>query len=172
MTLVGFPPVSDAGLIRLGELNPGWHFERDDEGATEVTPTSWQSGSSSAEALGQLRSWSIAGPGGRVMDSSTGFKMSTNAVRCPDASWVQQSRVDAALTSHANDFFPGAPDIAIEIASPSDVWSNLTAKIEMYIREGSRYAVAVDPRSGRCFELGTPPFGFRIDIEAIVKAAN
>jgi heme/copper-type cytochrome/quinol oxidase subunit 1 len=50
MTLVGFPPVTDAVLMQLSEMNHGWSFERDDEGAIEVTPTPWKSGGSSREA--------------------------------------------------------------------------------------------------------------------------
>jgi Uma2 family endonuclease len=171
MTLVGFPPFSDAGLMRLGALNPGWIIERDDEGAIAVSPTSYKTGKAAVEAALQLRRWCDAGQGGGVVDSSTGFKMSTGAVRSPDASWVSKARDEAYSALNRDDFFPGPPDISIEIASPSDFWKDLTRKIEMYVREGSVYAIAIDPRSGERFERGTPPAGFVIDVEAIVKAA-
>ena len=109
---------------------------------------------------------------GIVFDSSTGFRMSTNAVRSPDASWVRQERIDAARISHPDDFFPGAPDIAIEIAAPSDQWSHVTAKVTMYVREGSAYAVAIDPRRRRIFTPGTAPAGFALDSEAIMGAGT
>jgi Uma2 family endonuclease len=170
MTLVGFPAVTDADLMRLGNLNPGWSFERDDEGGIVVSPTSWQSGACSVAATQQLSAWAAAGAAGCVFDSSTGFRLSTNAVRSPDASWVRQERIDAARVSHPDDFFPGAPDIAIEIASASDQWSHLTAKITMYVREGSAYAVVIDPRQRRIFAAGTAPAGFVLDIDAIMCA--
>jgi Uma2 family endonuclease len=165
MTLVGFPPVSDADLMRLGELNPGWSFERDDEGAIVLSPTSSQSGASSIEAAGQLLLWRSTA-GGRVFDSSTGFRLSTGAVRCPDASWIDHDRGEAARAK-PNDFVSGVPDIAVEIFSPSDVWPELTAKIEMYVREGCTYAIAIDPLSQRMFEAGMAPAGFTLDLEAI-----
>jgi Uma2 family endonuclease len=172
MTLVGFPPVSDAVLMRLGEMNPGWSFERDDEGAIEVSPTSWKSGGSSVRAVVQLTAWADGNGGGRAFDSSTGFRLSTDAVRCPDAAWVSQERLESARSTHPNDFFPGAPDIAIEIASPSDVWARVTAKIEMYMREGTTYAVAIDVQGGRVYETGTPPPGLALDFDAIREAGS
>ena len=170
MTLVGFPPVSDADLMKLGELNPGWHFERDDEGSIAVSPTSWKSGAASVEASFQLRRWAAAGAGGLVLDASTGFRLRTNAVRCPDAAWVSQERVDDAEISDPNGFFPGAPDVAIEIASPSDQWSLLIAKMKMFIRYGTSYAIAIDCRQNRIFELGSPPRGLCLDLDAIRRA--
>ena len=53
MNLVGFPHVSDEELVRLGELNSGWSFERDDDGTTIMSPTNTPGGARSAEALGQ-----------------------------------------------------------------------------------------------------------------------
>ena len=108
MTLVGFLPATDAVLVRLGEMNPGWSFERDDEGAIEVSPTSWKSGDASTEALRQLGAFGERA-GGRAFDSSTGFSMSTKAVRSPDASWVRQERLDAARVSHPDEFFRAPP---------------------------------------------------------------
>jgi Uma2 family endonuclease len=172
MTLVGFPPVSDADLMKLGELNPGWHFERDDEGSIAVSPSSWKSGGASVEAAHQLRTWVDAGAGGLVLDSSTGFRMPTNAVRCPDAAWVTQARLDEAEVTDPDGFFPGAPDIAIEIASPSDQWTLLVAKIEMYARHGTAFAIAIDCRKNRVFALGTPPDGLELDIERIVRTGS
>ena len=172
MTLVGFPPVSDGDLMRLGDLNPGWSFERDDEGAITVSPTSWKGGAASSEATRQLWVSVKAGAGGLVLESSTGFRMSTNAIRSPDASWVSQERFAAAAVSHPDDFYPGAPDVAIEIASPSDQWALVCAKIEMYAREGTTYAVALDPRTALVFALGRLPRGITLDLEAIIRAGS
>jgi Uma2 family endonuclease len=152
-------------------LNPGWSFERDDEGAIEVSPTSWKGGAGSVAAGVQLSACAKES-GGRAFDSSTGFRFSTDAVRCPDAAWVSQERLDAARSTHPNDFFPGAPDISIEIASPSDVWARGTAKIEIYMREGTTYAVAIDVQGGRVYEMGTPPHGFALDFDAIREAGS
>jgi Uma2 family endonuclease len=171
MTFVGFPSVTDADLLRLGELNPGWSFERNDEGAIEVCPTGWKSGKSSVEAVRQLTVWA-ATAGGAVFDSSTGFRMPSKAVRSPDASWVTAERLERARQWYPNEFFPGAPDIAIEIASPSNVWADVVAKGEMYVRHGSGYAVAIDLESERCSEAGAPPSGFRLDIAAVRRAGH
>jgi Uma2 family endonuclease len=170
MTVVGFPPISDADLMRLGDLNPGWSFERNDEGSISMSPSSWKSGSASVQAVFQLKTWADAGPGGLVLESSTGFRMPTNAVRCPDGAWVKQSRVDSAEITDPDSFFPGPPDVAIEIGSPSDEWEVLVAKIEMYIHHGTQFAIAIECRGDRVFALGTPPDGLELDIEKIKRA--
>ena len=38
ITIQGFPPVDDAALVRLSDLNEGWSFERDDDGNILVAP--------------------------------------------------------------------------------------------------------------------------------------
>jgi len=172
MVLVGFPPVSDEDLVRLGELNPGWSFERDDDGATIVSPTNTQGGARSGEALFQLAAWARAGPGGVVYDSSTGFTMSTGAVRCPDAAWLSRERIDALPAEAKTGFWRACPDVVVEVASEWDAWTDLVAKIDMYDREGARYAIAIDPLRRRIYERGEAPPGLRFDVNAIAAAGS
>jgi len=170
MNLVGFPHVSDEELVRLGELNPGWSFERDDDGTTTMSPTNTAGGSRSAEALGQLRDWARSGAGGTVYDASTGFTMSTGAVRCPDASWISPERLAALAPKARTGFWRICPDVVVEVASESDIWGDLTRKIDMYAREGARYAIAIDPISRRIYERGEAPPRLIFDVDAIANA--
>jgi hypothetical protein len=48
--------MSDQELEKLGQLNPGWSFERDD-GSILMSPTHSEGGAHSAEALIQLAYW-------------------------------------------------------------------------------------------------------------------
>ena len=170
-TVVGLPRVSDDELETLSRLNPGWAFERDDEGRTVVSPTSSRGGAQSAAALKQLILWqdqTLAG--GVIFDSSTGFKMSTGAVRSPDASWLSQAR-RAALGERAGEtFWPLCPDVTIEVRSASDEWERVVEKARTYVREGASYAVAIDPIGKRHVAFGAPPEGLVLDIDAIVNA--
>jgi len=163
-----FSTVSDDELQRLSELNPGWRFERDDAGATIVSPTFTLGGAQAGEAYYQLRRYADTVAGGKAFGSSTGFTMSTGAVRSPDASWLSPERL--AAVSDQNGYWRVCPDIVIEVVSSTDTWADVCAKVDMYVREGARYAVAVDPRQRVTYERGEPPAQFMLDAEAIYDA--
>ena len=167
---VVFSPVSDDELQRLSGLNPGWRFERDDAGATIVSPTFTRGGAKDGEAYYQLRRYADIVAGGKAYGSSTGFTMSTGAVRSPDASWLSPERLAACSAREDDGYWRICPDIVIEIASTTDAWSDLCAKIRMYAREGAGYAIAVDPKARITYALGEPPAGFALDAQAIYDA--
>lgn len=96
--------------------------------------------------------------------------MSTGAVRCPNASWISQARIDALAPEARDGFWQICPDVVIEVASDSDYWNDLVAKIDMYARQGASYAIAVDPKQRRVYERGEAPPGLRFDVGAIADA--
>ena len=79
---------------------------------------------------------------GAVYGADGGFILSRNpdTVRAPDVSFVRAERVlDTA------GFMPGAPDLAVEVISPSDLYSEVDAKTLEYLRAGTRAVVIVEP---------------------------
>ena len=167
----GLPPLDDDRLEELGRRNPGWRFERDDDGATVMDPAHTGGGAQSAEALRQLAAWREAtGIGGKIYDSSTGFKMSTGAVRSPDAAWLSAERIAALSESERRGLWRVCPDVAVEILSSSDDITDVAAKCEMYLREGARYAILIDPFRREAAEFGDRPSGLTFDIDRIAGA--
>lgn len=83
---------------------------------------------------------------GRVYAAETGFHLSSNpdTVRAPDAAFVRQSRVAEAGT--VAGFWPGAPDLAVEVISPSDTYSQVQEKALHWLNAGTLMVVVVDPR--------------------------
>ena len=65
-----------------------------------------------------------------------------DTVRAPDVAFVRASRV--SLRPHRG-FFPGPPDLAVEIRSPDDRPEEIAAKIEEYLRMGVQVVWDVDP---------------------------
>ena len=171
VALVGLPTLSDAEPERISRLNPGWAIERDDDGALLVSPTFTEGGQRSLRAGLQLLAYA-ARVGGSAFDSSTGFTMTTGAVRSPDAAWIDGARIAALSADDRRGFWKIAPDVVIEIASISDAWSDVVAKIEMYARHGTRYAIAIDPERRTTFALGSAPDGLVLDIDAIIGPAT
>ena len=81
---------------------------------------------------------------GQVPASETGFTLARNpdTVVAPDVAFVRAERAAAD-----RGFFAGAPDLAIEVVSPSDRFSEVAAKTRAYLRAGTRAVVIVDPAS-------------------------
>jgi Uma2 family endonuclease len=82
---------------------------------------------------------------GTVYASETGFKLTSDpdTVRAPDVAFVSRGR----LTEVTRDpgYFPGAPDSAIEVVSPCDGQSDVTAKVRDWLTYGCRMVIVVDP---------------------------
>lgn len=159
--------ISDDDLRRFSHTNPGWQFERADDGSLLVSPTSTAGGAKSGEAYVQLYAHAKR-VGGKAFDAATGFKTPAGGVVCPDASWVGAARV--ALHAQESGFWQVMPDVVIEVASPSDAWPLLKKKIDMYAQDGAGYALAIDPRTRATYISGSCPEGLVLDIDAIIDA--
>lgn len=80
-----------------------------------------------------------------VVLTDGGFLLSRapDTVRGPDVAFVRRDRYDAAEASRG--FFRGAPDLAVEILSPSNRPAEIHAKIADYLAAGARLVWVLDP---------------------------
>ncbi len=85
---------------------------------------------------------------GRAFCAETGFKIGNNpdTVLAPDVAFVRQSRLDEIGIPKA--FFPEAPALVVEVASPSDTIEEVDAKIRRWLAAGVELAWVINP-SGR-----------------------
>jgi len=85
---------------------------------------------------------------GAVLDSSTGFWMFNRNCRAPDVSFVPKSRL-AALGFKPNEkrFFPGAPDLAVEILSPGNTRAEIDERLRDFFASGTRLAWIINPET-------------------------
>jgi len=84
---------------------------------------------------------------GRVYAAETGFVISSDpdTVRAPDVAFVTLDRIPAERPSRG--YFPGAPDMAIEVVSPGDTFAEVEEKVLDWLSAGTRMVVTVNPRS-------------------------
>lgn len=75
----------------------------------------------------------------------TGFilKRDPPTVRAPDLAVIQRSRVPA----DPSDFVEGAPELAVEIVSPSNTAAEIEAKVRDYLTSGADTVWVVYPRA-------------------------
>ena len=82
---------------------------------------------------------------GCVYAAETGFVLASNpdTVRAPDVAFVNRARVESV--GNVPGFFPGAPDLAIEVVSPGDTSSEVEEKALAWLDAGTRIVLTVDP---------------------------
>jgi Uma2 family endonuclease len=83
---------------------------------------------------------------GVILGAETGFRIGSDpdTVRAPDAAFVVAERIGAQLP---RGFFPGPPDLAVEVVSPEDRASEVIAKVEAWLAAGARSVWVVDPKT-------------------------
>jgi Uma2 family endonuclease len=83
---------------------------------------------------------------GAVVGAESGFQIARNpdTVRAPDVAFIRAGRVVGGLPQ---GFFPGPPDLAVEVLSPSDRASEVIAKVEDWLGAGCRAVWVVNPQT-------------------------
>ena len=79
-----------------------------------------------------------------VVGVSTGFRMSPDTLRFPDVQVTHRDRM-AEYNENAGGFPDFAPDVAIEVTSPTNTAAALARKMEAYFANGTRAVWIADP---------------------------
>jgi Uma2 family endonuclease len=74
---------------------------------------------------------------GRVFEGQAGYRLSVRDCLAPDISFVSNERLKLILPNRQK-FFQGAPDLAVEVLSPSDSITRTEDKIALYLTHGTR----------------------------------
>ncbi len=83
---------------------------------------------------------------GVCFGAETGFKIATDpdTVRAPDVAFVSRERIpESGITKK---FWPGAPDLAVEVLSPGDTLEEVEDKVEDWLVAGARAVWIVSPK--------------------------
>jgi Uma2 family endonuclease len=79
---------------------------------------------------------------GRVYNAGTGFRLNATTVRAPDVAFVRKERLAEV---RQGVFANGAPDLAVEVFSPSDSVRQLMRKVKQYFTAGCHTVWIVYP---------------------------
>lgn len=82
---------------------------------------------------------------GAVFAAETGFKIAKNpdTVRAPDVAFVSRERIEQSGIPPG--YWPGAPDLAVEVVSPSDSYVEVEEKVLDWLEAGTRMVIVVNP---------------------------
>ncbi|MHC4134084.1 MAG: Uma2 family endonuclease [Planctomycetota bacterium] len=119
-----------------------------------MIPPSFQHGRSTIKLTGPILNHVEAHGLGTVAAAETGFLLSRDpdTVRAPDIAFVRAARGPGP----DRGYFPGAPDLAVEVLSPDDRPGHVREKVAEWIEAGARAVWVVDPRT-RTVTVRTPP---------------
>ena len=109
-----------------------------------MAPVGKQHGSVVSELMPPLAIFVKARGLGKVF-TEVGFVLATDpdTVRAPDVSFVREDRL---YIDTSPGYFPFEPDLAVEVVSPNDRYTEVAEKTAEYLAAGTRLVVVVDPR--------------------------
>ncbi len=136
-------------LMTVEELerrpNDGWRYELVEGVLHKRAAASYYHAKLAVKFAQKLANYTDAHQLGEVSGES-GWVLATNpaTVRIPDAAFLVQERV--TVGQEVMGFQRGAPDLVLEVISPTDSYSEVAAKVEEWLAAGARMVVVIDPR--------------------------
>jgi Uma2 family endonuclease len=130
---------------KLCQDNPDLRLELSANGELIVmAPASWESSEKNLDLATDVNNWNRQTRIGRAFDSSGGFTLPNGAVKSPDVTWIEKSKLVDIPSGTA---FPRViPDFVIELRSKDDSLKTLREKMEEYRDNGVRLGWLINPQ--------------------------
>jgi Uma2 family endonuclease len=135
--------VSAEQLLRLP--HDGFRYELVAGELRKMTPAGWRHGAV-VSRLDELLGRHVRGRRlGLVLGGDTGFLLARDpdTVLAPDIAFIRKDRVPAQAPKEA--FWPGAPDLAVEVLSPGDTVNEVDEKAKAWLEAGTVMVWVVNP---------------------------
>lgn len=131
---------------KLCQDNPTLRLELTKEGQLIImAPAGWESSKRNSKLNSRVEVWNEQLNLGEVFDSSGGFTLPNGAVRSPDVTWIQKSKLEGISPDVA---FPEVvPDFVIELRSKTDSLKTLREKMQEYRTNGVRLGLLINPQN-------------------------
>lgn len=130
-------------LEKLQAHHPDYRMELVEGEIVVMSPSGYESDEVAAEVIRVLGNWVRPRKLGRVAASSAGFRLPNSNVRAPDASFVAAERLRLSPRSFAEL----APDLIVEVKSPTDSLEDLEAKIAEFLALGTQAGILINPET-------------------------
>ncbi len=129
----------------LGMPDDGFRYELVRGELRQIPPAGSEHGQVTLEVGRALSDHVRASDLGAVFAAGTGFRIISDpdTIRAPDAAFVRKERVDQL--GRIKGYSPGAPDLAVEVVSPSDTYREVIDKVYDWMDAGARMVLVVDP---------------------------
>ena len=128
-------------LEKFQTEHPDHRLELVDKGIIVMSPSGYESEEVATGFAAHLWNWVQPQKLGRVTGSSAGFTLPNADLRAPDVSFVRAER----LRRSPRSFAELAPDLMVQVRSPSDSLKALRKKIDDFLTLGTQVGILIDP---------------------------
>lgn len=106
-----------------------------------MSPSGYESDKVAMRMSAKLFNWVDERRLGRITGSSAGFTLPNSNTRVPDVAFVEAKR----LRRSPRSFAELAPDLMVEVNSPTDNLTKLREKIDQFLALGIRVGILINP---------------------------
>lgn len=116
-----------------------------------MPPPNWRSSAVATSVVIEMGSFVKQHRLGMCLGADGGFILEhdPDTVRIPDCSFIRAERVEREAPERG--IWPSAPDLAVEVLSPSNRFTEMAEKVENYLRSGVRLVWVIDPEARVAF---------------------
>ena len=133
--------ISFHDVERLQALYPDRQIELREGKLIIMSPSDSVSGEVGARFSMLLSTWVYTYNLGRILDSSTGFRLPNGDLLSPDVSFVSRER----LKHNPRTYLSVIPELIVEIKSSRDRLRELEEKITLFLDQGVQVGLLIDP---------------------------
>jgi Uma2 family endonuclease len=136
-------PVTAEQLLRMPD--DGYRYELIAGELRMMSPGGWRHGDVGGWLHGRMATHIQMHRLGKLFMAETGFLLSRDpdTVRAPDIAFIHKDHLPPYLPEDA--FWPGAPDLAVEVVSPGDTYREVDEKAKVWLSAGTRLVWVVNP---------------------------
>ncbi len=128
-------------LWEISHKEDSKRFELDEGEIIAMSPAGDKHSAVVGELFRLIANYVVEHDLGDVSAPETGFILKPNTVRAPDVGFLAKER----LTPMTGQYYPIAPDLAVEVVSPSDTRRRIHRKVSQYLHAGTRTVWVVYP---------------------------
>ena len=132
------------------------------DGRLQTVPTGARHGEIVSNLIGRLHAAKT--PTVALYSEAVGFRMRSGNIRSPDASVMRRERLPDGVSP--DEFIDGAPDLAVEVVSPSTRTRDTVEKVRLYHQAGIAWYWLIDSETLAVQELRWTPDGYVIGAAA------
>jgi Uma2 family endonuclease len=137
--------MNDDEYFEFCAANPKLRIERSATGEILImAPTGGETGHRNIELSAQLHNWAKRDGRGKAFDSNAEFILPDSSALSPDASWIENSRLQTLSRDQKRKFIPLCPDFIVELTSPTDRLSQVRNKMKQWMANGAQLGWLID----------------------------
>lgn len=136
-------PVNAEQLLRMP--SDGYRYELIAGELRMMSPAGWRHGDVGGWLHGIIAAHVSKQRLGKVFLAETGFVLARDpdTVRAPDIAFIHKDHLPADLPEDA--YWPGPPDLAVEVVSPSETYRDVDEKAKAWLAAGTQLVWVVNP---------------------------